>query len=151
MTAMMTAYNKNSASHIYYFGFVVASLLYVMTGMTFDELSAYFKADRASSKRGGFAKIRIKAKVAECAELLPRAICLGDEQILEDEKWNTGIKFEKVVTEQVALQEWARDSVPFWMAPDIDLDGRKIQVKFNGAELTNEKVFQNNFPELLPR
>ena len=55
---LTTAYNKNSASHVYYFGFILAGLLYAVTGMTFDELSAYFKNDRASTAKGGFRKIR---------------------------------------------------------------------------------------------
>ena len=44
MTNWMTeTYNKNSAAHTYYFGFVLAGLLYVVAGMTFAELSAYFR------------------------------------------------------------------------------------------------------------
>ena len=150
MTNWMTeTYNKNSASHSYWFGFTLAGLLYVVCGMTFDELSAYFKNDRASSAKGGFAKVRIKATSADLKALLPKAILLGGEEILADEKWNTGIKFEKVVTERIAHQTWERDSVPFWVAGDIELNGTQIQVKFNGAELTNEKTIRNHFPAYL--
>ena len=149
MNLLMTAYHTNSAATEYWFGFILDHIVYVVTGMTFDEIARYFKIEKAAASKGGFSKIRIKARVAECAELLPRAIALGADTILEDEKWNAGIKFEKIVTEQIAGQKWERDSVPFWVAPDIALDGRNIQVKFNGAELTNEKTIRRHFPGYL--
>ena len=139
MTTMMTAYNKNSASHIYYFGFIVAGLLYVMTGMTFDELSAYFKADRASSKRGGFAKIRIKANSADLKALLPKALLIGSADLLNDSHWNKGEMFEKIITEMFTADKWVKDSVPFFLAGDVEINGEQVQVKFDGAELVNEK------------
>ena len=57
MTEMMNRYNALSASHVYALGFVYAGSLYAAK-LSFAELSAFFKLDRASSKRGGFAKIR---------------------------------------------------------------------------------------------
>jgi len=149
MNLLINAYHTNSAANEYWFGFILDHIVYVVTGMTFEELARFFKIERASQSKGGYLKIRIKARVAECAELLPRAIRLGGEEILKDERWNAGIKFEKIVTEKVACQEWARDSVPFWIAPDIELDGRQIQVKFNGAELTNERTIRKHFPGYL--
>lgn len=149
MNLMIAAYHTNSVATEYWFGFILHHLLYVATGLTFEEMEKYFKAERAAQSKGGFMKIRIKARVNELAELLPRSILLGDENLLQDEKWNAGIKFEKIVTEQIAGQVWARDSVPFWIGPDIELDGRKIQVKFNGAELTNEKTLRAHFPASL--
>ena len=149
MNLLINAYEANTAADEYWFGFILNHLVYVVTGMTFDEIARYFKIEKAAASKGGFSKIRIKARVAECAELLPRAIALGGEEILADEKWNTGIKFEKIVTEQIAGQVWERDSVPFWVAPDIALDGRNIQVKFNGAELTNERTIRKHFPGYL--
>lgn len=149
MSLLMIAYHENSVATEYWFGFILDHKVYVVTGLTFDELSKFFKIERASQSKGGYLKIRIKARVAECAELLPRAIRLGSEEILKDARWNTGIKFEKIVTEKVACQEWMRDSVPFWIAPDIELNGRQIQVKFNGAELTNERTIRKHFPGYL--
>ena len=149
MNLLMNIYHMNAVANEYWFGFILGHIVYVVTGMTFDELSKFFRIEKAAQSKGGHSKIRIKARVAELAELLPRAICLGSEEILNDEKWNAGIKFEKIVTERIACQEWVRDSVPFWAAPDIALNGRQIQVKFNGAELTNERTIRIHFPEAL--
>lgn len=137
---LTTAYNKNSASHIYYFGFILAGLLYLVTGMTFDELSAYFKNDRASTAKGGFRKIRIKATTAELKALLPKAMMMGSAELLNDPHWNKGEMLEKVVTERFTAEEWVKDSVPFFLAGDVVIGGQNVQIKLNGAELTNEKI-----------
>jgi hypothetical protein len=149
MNLLITAYHTNSAASEYWFGFILNHIVYVVTGMTFEEIARFFKIEKAAASKGGFSKIRIKARVAECAELVGRATLLGGEEILQDKKWNAGIKFEQVVTERLAGQKWERDSVPFWVGPDIELDGRNIQVKFNGAELTNERTIRKHFPEYL--
>ena len=143
MTNWMTeTYNKNSASHIYYFGFVLAGLLYVVTGMTFTELSAYFRNDRASSAKGGFAKVRIRATVPELRELLPKAVLMGSADLLMDSHWNKGEMLEKLITERFTDGEWVKDSVPFFLAGDVVIGGENVQIKLNGAELTNEKILR---------
>ena len=137
---LTTAYNKNSASHVYYFGFIIAGLLYAVTGMTFDELSAYFKNDRASTAKGGFRKVRIKANSADLKALLPKALLIGSADLLNDAKWNKGEMFEKVITEMFTTEKWVKDSVPFFLAGDAVINGENVQIKLNGAELTNEKI-----------
>lgn len=149
MNLLIAAYTALTAAHEYWFGFILDHKVYVVTGMKFADLRPFLRIEKAAASKGGHSKIRIKARVKELVELLPRATFLGDEEILTDKKWNAGIKFEKVVTEQIAGQTWERDSVPFWVAGDINLNGTQIQVKFNGAELTNEKTIRNHFPEYL--
>lgn len=143
---MTETYNKNSAAHTYYFGFVLAGLLYVVTGMTFTELSAFFRMDRASTAKGGFSKIRIKAHSAELKALVPKAILLGADTLLMNEKWNKGEMLEKLITERFAGQEWHKDSVPFFVDGDVTINGVKVQIKLNGAELTNERILRKYFP-----
>lgn len=147
MTNWMTeTYNKNSAAHVYYFGFILSNLLYVVAGMNFEELSKYFKMDRASTAKGGFKKIRIKAKSSELMELVPKAVKLGNAEILNDEKWNKGEMFEKIITEQYTAETWVKDHVPFFVDGDATINGEKVQIKLNGAELTNEKILNRYFP-----
>lgn len=143
---MTETYNKNSAAHSYWFGFVLAGLLYVVPGMTFEALSAYFKNDRASSAKGGFAKVRIRATSADLKALLPMALLLGSESLLTDSHWNKGEMLEKIITEQFAGETWVKDSVPFFVDGDTTINGEKVQIKLNGAELTNEKILMRYFP-----
>ena len=137
---MMTMYERWSAAHTYILGFVFDGKLYFIK-LTFAELATYFKLDRASSKRGGFAKIRIKLTVAECAELVARAILLGNADMLEaDAAHNKGENFERIITEKLTSERWVKDNKPFNECGDIRVNGEEIQVKLNNAELTNEKI-----------
>ena len=140
MTNMLNAYDKNSAAHTYYFGFIVAGLLYAVCGMTFAEITAFCKMDRASSAKGGFRKIRIRATAAQCAALIPHALLIGSADLLNDPKWNRGEMFEKIITERFTATEWVKDSVPFFAAGDAEINGEQVQIKLNQAELTNEKI-----------
>lgn len=140
MNEMMTAYNARSAAHTYALGFVEAHNLYAVK-LSFSELSKYFKLDRASSKRGGFAKIRIKLTAKDRAELSATAELIGAEDLLsKDSAHNKGENFERELTERWTSEPWVKDSVPFWVAGDIRVEGVEVQVKLDGAELTNERT-----------
>ena len=140
MMNLLTAYDKNSAAHTYYFGFIFAGLLYAVCGMTFEELTAYCKMDRASTAKGGFRKIRIRANHAELSALIPHAMLIGSADMLNDSKWNKGEMFEKIITEMFTGEKWHKDSVPFFLAGDAVINGEAVQIKLNQAELTNEKI-----------
>jgi len=140
MTQMMNASTARSAAHTYALGFVEGHNLYAVK-LTFAELSRYFKLDRASSKRGGFAKIRIKLTATDRAELSATAELIGAEDLLmKDSAHNKGENFERELTERWTTEAWVKDSVPFWVAGDIRVNGVEIQVKLDGAELTNERT-----------
>jgi hypothetical protein len=140
MTEMMNAYNARSASHTYALGFVEAHNLYAVK-LNFEELSRFFKLDRASTKKGGFAKIRIKLTAKDRAELSATAELIGAEDLLtKDSAHNKGENFERELTERWTSEIWEKDSIPFWVAGDLRVDGVEIQVKLDGAELTNERT-----------
>ena len=140
MTEMMNAYRARSAAHTYALGFGEAHRLDAVK-LSFEELSRFFKLDRASSKRGGFAKIRIKLTAKDRAELSATAELIGDEGLLmKDSAHNKGENFERELTERWTTETWVKDSVPFWVAGDIRVDGIEVQVKLDGAELTNERT-----------
>lgn len=140
MTEMMNQYNARSASHTYALGFVEGHNLYAVR-LSFTELSRFFKLDRASSKRGGFAKIRIKLTAKDRAELSATAELIGAEDLLtKDSAHNKGENFERELTERWTSETWVKDSVPFWVAGDIRVNGIEVQVKLDGAELTNERT-----------
>ena len=140
MTEMLNRYNARSASHVYALGFAHAGNLYAVK-LSFDELTAYAKLDRASSKRGGFAKIRIKLTASDRATLSAEAELIGSADLLTaDPAHNKGENFERELTERWTAETWVKDSVPFWMAGDIKVNGENVQVKLDGAELTNEKI-----------
>ena len=140
LNEMTTAYNRASAAHVYALGFVRNHALYAAK-LTFDELAKFFQLGRASSKRGGYAKVRIRLNAAQRELLAASAELIGSEDLLiKDSAHNKGENFERELTERWTSERWTKDSVPFWAAGDIRVNGVEIQVKFDGAELTNEKT-----------
>ena len=138
---MVAMYHKHSAAQSYILGFTRDSVVY-MVELAFSELARYFKADHMSSKRGGYNKIRIRLGKLDKIELVSsgKAIALAAENELKaDSHHNVGENYERLVTEHYG-KTWEKDSVPFWVAGDITVDGKEIQIKFDGAELTNEKT-----------
>ena len=142
---MLTRYGARSAAHVYALGFPFSGNLYVKK-LSFAELVKFAKLDRASSKRGGFAKIRIKLTAKDRAELSATAELIGAEDLLHaDPHYNRGDNFEKALMERWTSETWVKNSDPFWVAGDIRVDGVEIQVKLDSAELTNERTLARNF------
>jgi len=144
LTEMIALYNTLTAADGYIVGFILNHMLYYVSfdGHLPIEI---LKFDRASSKRGGMAKVRVrlgsdfrKAMVAN-----GKAVLIGAEDLLlTADKYNKGERFERIITETLTTETWVKDSVPFNVAGDIELNGKQIQVKFDDAELTNEKTLK---------
>ena len=137
---MLRTYADHSAADAYILGFVNGGKLYAIE---LPELpDEVLKLDHASSKRGGMAKIRVRvAKAVKLAMLATgRAVMVGTpDDLTADGAHNRGENFERIMTER-AGQRWTKDSVPFWVAGDLTVNGRELQIKLDGAELTNEKT-----------
>ena len=58
------------------------------------------------------------------------------------DKYNKGENFERIITELLTGETWVKDSVPFNVAGDIVVNGENIQIKFDGAEITNERLLK---------
>lgn len=141
---MIALYNALTAADGYIVGFILDHKLYFVQydGHLPMEI---LKFDRASSKRGGMAKVRVRlgADIRKALVASGKAVLLGSENLLMTaDKWNKGERFERIITETLTTEKWVKDSVPFNVAGDIELNGRQIQIKFDDAELTNEKTLK---------
>lgn len=138
---MINRYNALAVATAYIVGFILDGMLYyTMSAHIADE---FLKMDRMSSKRGGWAKIRVKLTSADRKALVAcgKAVMIGSADLLNTaDKYNKGERFERVITETLTGETWVKDSVPFNVAGDITLNGQEVQIKFDGAELTNEKT-----------
>lgn len=141
LTEMINLYNTFSAADAYIVGFIMNHLLYYVRidGHLPQE---FLKFDRASSKRGGMAKVRVRLSSSIRSALVNsgKAVLLGSENLLlTDDRYNKGERFERTITETLTAEKWVKDSVPFNVAGDIELNGVQVQIKMDNAELTNEK------------
>jgi len=138
---MINRYNALAVATAYIIGFVLDGMLYYTKSTHIAD--AYLKFDRMSSKRGGWAKIRVKLTAADRKALVAcgQAILLGSAALLDtNDKYNKGERFERIITETLTCEKWVKDSIPFNVAGDITLNGEEVQIKFDGAELTNERT-----------
>ena len=138
---MIRYYNRKSAAHTYIVGFARNGKVYYVT-ISWEELTAFLKADHESSSRGGALKARVRVPAGYQVEAITsgKAVELCDVAELAVGKYNRGENFERVITETLTETVWVKDSIPFYKQGDIQLNGEEIQVKFNDAELTNEKT-----------
>lgn len=144
LTEMINLYNALSAADGYIVGFILNHLLYYVK---FDGHlpTEILKFDRASSKRGGMAKVRVRltADIRKALVTNGQAVLMGAETLLmTEDRYNKGERFERIITETLTATQWVKDSIPFNVAGDIELNGKQIQIKFDDAELTNEKTLK---------
>lgn len=139
---MQTIYYAHSAAHKYIVGFDYhGRLYYTLFADAIDSELVQF--GRASSKRGGYAKLRVRLNKAAKLALIEagRAVEIGGTELLDyEDQYNKGEHFERLITERLTGSTWVKDSVPFNVAGDITVDGVEVQIKYDGAELTNERV-----------
>ena len=93
-----------------------------------------------SSKKGGSAKLQMVTRKADKEKMLRGAICFGPLTILEDETYNRGVMFEKVVSEYYGTAFRGKDAEPFYKGGDLEINGKQIQIKFERAQIVTEKT-----------
>lgn len=135
---MLAAYENASAAHAYIIGFIHRHILY---SVRFNRLpTECIKQDRTSSNRGGYATLRLRISSAIKKALIANgeAEALGSEELLHTtDRYNKGERYERIVTERAGIT-WNKDSVPFWVAGDISVNGEEIQIKLDGATFATE-------------
>ena len=139
MMSMLNDYKRLTAATLYFIGFVLAGTVY---GGYFTDIPVEaLRLDHESTARGGALKIRVrfnkalKLMLKAQGKVHPIATLAA---LTADPRYNRGDNFEKLVAELNGLQ-WAKNSDPFWIAGDLEINGKQVQVKFDGAELVNEK------------
>lgn len=132
---MINHYRNHSAADSYIVGFVYDKNLYFIK-MT--EIAPRFLNVEVASRNQG-ENLRLRLKKSHRASLMKKnPVCLGSADMLVADKYNKGEIFEKAVTEYYG-QTWEKDTVPFWVQGDINLDGEEVQIKLDSATLMNTK------------
>ena len=132
---MIRNYRKYSAADSYIVGFTFDKMLYFVE---MAEIAPRFlNVEEASRNQGENLRLRIKKNYKQ--QLMKKnPVCLGPADCLTADKYNKGEIFEKLVTEYFG-QTWEKDTIPFWVQGDINLDGREVQIKLDSATLMNTK------------
>jgi hypothetical protein len=137
---MLKRYEELSVADRYNIGFVFQGDIYSVEADTLDPVMDCIKLGRMASKRGGHAKLRLMFdKVAKLRLIASgRAVKIGVEaQMKYADKYNNGEHYEHFIYD-LHGEHWEKDRTPFYVDGDITVNGLKIQIKFDQAELTNE-------------
>ena len=137
---MIKNYRKFSAADSYILGFEYKHYIYYIM---IDEIPPRFMAvERESSKKGGARKLQLRLKKEHKEQLLRKgAICLGNESILLGQ-YNKGVEFERIISELNGQEFRGKENVGFWVEGDLEIDGRQVQIKFNGAQIVVETTLE---------
>ena len=139
-TTMIKNYRKFSAADSYILGFEYKhNIYYIMI----DEIPPrYMTVEHESSKKGGSAKLQLRLKKAYREQLIRKgATLIGDENILKGQ-YNKGVEFERIISEMNGQEFRGKENVGFWVEGDLEIDGRQVQIKFNGAQIVVETTLE---------
>ena len=129
---------KFSKADSYIIGFLYKGSVYAIE---IDEIAPRFmKVEHESSKKGGCAKLQLRLNNVYKEQLIRKgAYMLGSASLLEGE-YNKGVEFERYITEMNGQTFRGKDNVGFWVAGDIEIEGKQVQVKFDGAQIVVERT-----------
>lgn len=137
---MIKNYRKFSAADGYILGFIYKHEVYMIE--VEEIMPRYMRVEHESSKKGGCAKLQLRLPQNYQKQLMRKgAICLGNEEILNGE-YNKGVEFERLVSEMNGQTFRGKDNVPFYVEGDLEIDGRQVQIKFNGAQIVVERTLK---------
>lgn len=99
--------------------------------------------DRESSQNGGATKLRFKLSNRQKVALIEAgAEEVGDIADILSLQKNKGNAVECWATRRYMGIEWVKDSIPYYVQGDIQVNGEEVQVKFENASLTNVSVME---------
>ena len=141
-TKMIQLYRKHSASDSYIIGFTYKHSLYMIE---IDEIMPrHMQLGYSSSKKGHEPKLRLILNNKLKEQFIRKgAICLGSEDLVNGEYSNKGVEFEKLVYELNNQVFRGKDNIGFWVAGDITINNKEVQIKFQGAQIVTEKTLKN--------
>ena len=137
---MIRNYRKFSAADSYILGFEYKHQIYMVE--VNEIMPRYMTVERESSKKGGAKKLQLRLKKEHKEALIRKgATLIGNEDILNGQ-YNKGIEFERIVSEMNGQTFRGKDNVGFWVAGDLNIEGREVQIKFNGAQIVVETTLE---------
>jgi hypothetical protein len=137
---MIKNYRRFSAADAYIIGFTYKHEVYMVEVK--EIAPRYMRVEHESSKKGGCAKLQLRLTNQYMEQLIRKgAQVIGDEDMLVGE-YNKGVEFERIISEMNGVEYRGKDSVPFYEAGDLNVDGKEIQIKFNGAQIVVERTLK---------
>jgi hypothetical protein len=137
---MIRNYRKFSAADSYILGFIYKHEVYMIE--VNEIMPRYMRVEHESSKKGGCAKLQLRLPQNYQKQLIKKgAVSIGNENILNGD-YNKGVQFEKIISEMNGQEFRGKDNVPFYVSGDLEINGKQVQIKFNGAQIVVERTLE---------
>ena len=137
---MIKNYRRFSAADSYILGFIYKHEVYMIEVK--EIMPRYMRVEHESSKKGGCAKLQLRLPQTYQEQLIRKgAVCIGSEDIVKGE-YNKGVEFERIINEMHGKEFRGKDNVPFYKEGDININGKEVQIKFNGAQIVVERTLK---------
>ena len=140
--ASIASYETVKASTAYAIGFDFKGGQYMVNTDSLDTIDRAIKVEKAATSKGAGEKLRIRFTnmIKACLIANRKAFKVGELSELQYAGMkNRGECFERWYYEKHG-REWHKDSTPFYVAGDINVNGVEIQIKFDGATIVTEKT-----------
>ena len=135
---MIRQYRRFSAADGYVLGFEYKHTVYAI--MVDEIMPRFMRVEKESSKKGGAQKLQLRITKNFKEQLIRKgATALGGTEILSGQ-YNKGVEFERIISEMNGQTFRGKENVGFWIEGDLEIDGKQIQVKFNGAQIVVERT-----------
>ena len=139
---MRKEYAKHTAAQGYAIGFHIGDNVYCAM---IDEIPRrYTKIQKECSRMGGGYGLYVNVKNKKAKnELMKKAFLIGTLADIEPTpSFNRGVMFERLVYKAFGQEPRPKDSVRFYQAGDITIDGKEIQVKYEHARICYDKTLK---------
>lgn len=138
---MIKHYRHFSKAEQYIIGFVYKHELYMIM---VDEIAPRFmKVERESTKKGGHQKLQLRLNNKYMLQLINKgAKKIGNENLILG-GYNKGVEFERLVHDLYNIVWGGKDNRPFHECGDINIGGKEVQIKLNGAQIVVETTLEN--------
>lgn len=133
---MLRQYNKYRVNDLYMLGYIYNNNVYVTIVKYISQKALYIEV--APRKQGYCLRFKPTKETKEKLLKNKSTICLGNSDILVNDKYNKGELLEKKIFE-LNNQVWKKDNTPFYIDGDIIVNDIKYQIKFEQATLTTTK------------
>ena len=138
---MIKNYRRFSGADSYIIGFIYKHQLYMIE--VAEIMPRHMTVLHSSHRTGYQPKLQLVLNNAMKEQFIRKgAVLLGSEDLVVGE-YNKGVEFERLVCEMNGLEFRGKDNVGFWVGGDVEIDGRQVQVKFQGAQIVAEKTLKN--------
>lgn len=138
---MIKTYREFSKADNYIIGFTYKHNLYMVK--VADIMPRWTSVQHTSSKTGRIPKLQMSITNKAKEQFIRKgAICLGSEELVVCDDLNKGFTFERLVSEYYGIEYRGRDNIGFWIDGDLEINGEKIQIKFQNAQIVSEKTLK---------